>query len=57
MAATSQLPLNNFDTQAGMLIPLKAGVTYQASKLPLALRVTPSRCELVGGAVEVIGAR
>lgn len=27
-------------SQAGKLIPLKAGVTYQASKLPLALRVT-----------------
>lgn len=39
-AATPQLPLNNLDTPAGKLIPLKAGVTYQASKLPLPLRVT-----------------
>src|SRR5690242_16006307 len=39
-AATPQLPLNNLDTPAGKLIPLKAGVTYQASKLPLELRVT-----------------
>lgn len=39
-ASTPQLPLSNFNTQAGKLIALKAGVTYQASKLPLALRVT-----------------
>jgi hypothetical protein len=47
-AATPQLPVNNLVSQAGKLIPLKAGVTYQASKLPLALRVTPPDASWLG---------
>ena len=47
-AATPQLPVNNFNTPAGKLIPLKAGVTYQASKLSLALRVTTPDASWLG---------
>ena len=47
-AATPQLPVNNLDTPAGKLIPLKSGVTYQASKLPLALRVTAPDASWLG---------
>jgi hypothetical protein len=47
-AATPQLPVNNLYTQAGKLIPLKGGVTYQASKFPLALRVTAPDASWLG---------
>jgi hypothetical protein len=47
-AATPQLPLNNLDTPAGKLMPLKAGVTYEASKLPVALRVTTPDASWLG---------
>jgi hypothetical protein len=47
-AATPQLPVNNLASQAGKLIPLKAGVTYQASKFPLALRVTAPDASWLG---------
>jgi len=47
-AATPQLPVNNLDTPAGKLIPLKVGVTYQASKLPLSLRVTTPDAKWLG---------
>jgi hypothetical protein len=43
-AATSgnpELPVSNVNTSAGKFTPLKAGVSYQASSFPLALRVTP----------------
>jgi hypothetical protein len=40
-AAAPQLPFSNLNTEAGKLSPLKAGVAYQASKFPLALRITP----------------
>jgi hypothetical protein len=33
--------MNNFNTRTGKLAPIKAGVSYQASSFPLALRVTP----------------
>lgn len=47
-AAAPQLPVNNLMSQAGKLIPLKAGVTYQASNLPLALRVTSPDASWLG---------
>lgn len=43
-AATSagpELPMDNFNTRAGKLAPIKAGITYQASSFPIELRVTP----------------
>ena len=36
------LPVSNVNTPAGSLSALRSGVTYQASRFPLALRVTPS---------------
>jgi hypothetical protein len=38
--AAPQLPFSNLNTETGKLSPLKAAVAYQASKFPLALRVT-----------------
>jgi hypothetical protein len=47
-AATPQLPMSNLYTEAGKLSPLKAGMTYQASKFPLALRVTAPDASWLG---------
>ena len=35
------LPISNFNTPAGSLSALRAGITYRASSFPLGLRVTP----------------
>src|SRR5207249_4489106 len=37
-----ELATSNLNTSAGKLTALKAGVTYQASAFPIALRVTPT---------------
>src|SRR5438093_1057519 len=37
-----ELATSNLNTRAGKLTALKAGVTYQASEFPIALRVTPT---------------
>jgi hypothetical protein len=39
-ASPPELATSNLNTQAGMLAPLRADVTYQASAFPLGLRVT-----------------